>query len=622
MCVVCLKLSCSGNGGCEEAAVARVPDPPWTEVRDFTALLAYHEYPAARWNAMLPAVGAQVFVTYSFTEADAIPSVAEYSPYDATGYWSFDATQRDSTRAALAELSRVSGVVFVETSGEEAMVQFFGASGSSWGGWANYPATSAWYTGTSRVVIDQEGSFAPGTNAYQVILHEIGHAVGLKHPFSGDLRLPTDLNNTDQTLMSYTWSGGARSEFSTFDVQALQHLYGTVRDHTGWAWAMNGEVFTLTAGTGADVVIGVRTPNQLRGGAGDDHLVGRGMADTLQGGAGNDTLEAGEGANSLAGATGDDSMTGGGQADRITGGGGNDRLIGNDGDDRLAGDAGDDRIWGDDLDDWGWGADFIRGGAGHDWIDGGGNGDTVQGGAGNDRIDGGRGGNDHLSGDAGNDTIRGGQEGHKTISGGPGNDWLYGADSGGFYGGWDSIDGGAGNDVIRGEDGSDRLAGGAGSDNLRGGDGWDTMDGGPGNDRLFGEALHDELLGDAGSDLLDGGYGDDDLRGGTGNDTLSGGGDGDTLAGGAGSDRLSGGAGADRFVFSADDFGALDTVTDFTPGVDVLDLRGMGLSLSGLRLTDQPGGRACLLRAGEDDDLQILLLGVTAAELAGADIWI
>lgn len=54
--------------------------------------------------------------------------------------------------------------------------------------------------------------------------------------------------------------------------------------------------------------------------------------------------------------------------------------------------------------------------------------------------------------------------------------------------------------------------------------------------------------------------------------TLTGGAGGDVLVDGAGSDTLTGGAGADVFVLSAD--GMADTITDFDPAQDRLDLSG------------------------------------------------
>ncbi len=64
------------------------------------------------------------------------------------------------------------------------------------------------------------------------------------------------------------------------------------------------------------------------------------------------------------------------------------------------------------------------------------------------------------------------------------------------------------------------------------------------------------------------------LSGGAGNDTLVGGAGNDRLIGGIGADRMTGGGGADTFVFAAGDSTSSqpDLITDFTPGIDRIDL--------------------------------------------------
>ena len=76
-----------------------------------------------------------------------------------------------------------------------------------------------------------------------------------------------------------------------------------------------------------------------------------------------------------------------------------------------------------------------------------------------------------------------------------------------------------------------------------------------------------------------GGNGNESIAGGQGNDTIEGGNGKDILAGDAGGDLLTGGAGADRFVyrFTNDSRGAgVDTITDFTHGIDKVDLSALG----------------------------------------------
>lgn len=81
----------------------------------------------------------------------------------------------------------------------------------------------------------------------------------------------------------------------------------------------------------AGQVSGVR--KRIEGGAGDDHLVGRGRPEDIQGGPGNDTIE---------GRGGDDVIRGGRGRDVVEGGDGDDWLSGGRGDDILRGGRGAD----------------------------------------------------------------------------------------------------------------------------------------------------------------------------------------------------------------------------------------------------------------------------------------
>jgi Ca2+-binding RTX toxin-like protein len=78
------------------------------------------------------------------------------------------------------------------------------------------------------------------------------------------------------------------------------------------------------------------------------------------------------------------------------------------------------------------------------------------------------------------------------------------------------------------------------------------------------------LTAKAGGEVLTGTSGFDMLIGGAGNDRISVGAGDDIIHDGSGSDVLTGGAGADTFVLRYDE--STDTITDFTPGEDRLDL--------------------------------------------------
>lgn len=83
-------------------------------------------------------------------------------------------------------------------------------------------------------------------------------------------------------------------------------------------------------------------------------------------------------------------------------------------------------------------------------------------------------------------------------------------------------------------------------------------------------SLGAQMMAAAGADALTGSAMDDILIGGAGDDTIIGGGGDDTIVDGAGIDTLTGGAGRETFVLRSD--AALDTITDFDPRYDRLDL--------------------------------------------------
>lgn len=119
------------------------------------------------------------------------------------------------------------------------------------------------------------------------------------------------------------------------------------------------------------------------------------------------------------------------------------------------------------------------------------------------------------------------------------------------------------------------------------------------------------LAGGAGRDLLSGGAGADSIAGGAGDDVIR---DGD------GQDRMAGGSGADLFVLARD--GAPDTITDFTPGEDRLNLTAWpGLrDASQLTFTPVAGG----LRLAYGDEVLTLLAAdgraIDPARLDPADL--
>lgn len=217
------------------------------------------------------------------------------------------------------------------------------------------------------------------------------------------------------------------------------------------------------------------------------------------------------------------------------------------------------------------------------------------------------------TGGTGDDTLRGTDKAD-VITGDLGNDSLIGK------AGDDFIDGGRGDDTIYGGAGNDVIIDGPDFDFLYGGDGIDTFQRDwsglpadtfvidlnfitgrqsaigepPGSGDVFegienytcfgliggrftGNDVGNAIRSDLGVDTLLGNGGDDLLFSGGANDVVSGGNGNDSLRGGMGQDVLTGGRGNDQFQFGAPGDG-VDTITDFSSGVDTLvfDSTGFG----------------------------------------------
>ena len=275
----------------------------------------------------------------------------------------------------------------------------------------------------------------------------------------------------------------------------------------------------------------------LGGGADRFDASGVSLATTIRGGGGNDSIVGSTGNDSIEGGFGDDFINGGAGNDGISGQSGLDTLLGGAGRDSLSGGDGNDRLNGQ------WGADTISGGLGDDYLIGGEGIDLlVESGDVNFLLK-----QTTLTG-LGVDRLT--QFEKAILTGGDSANALDASGSNLIV----TLIGGGGNDLLKGGSRSDSLDGGDGDDTLLGGNGHDWLTGGLGNDLLSGGTGNDHLSGNVGSDTLTGGSGNDVLLGGSESDTLVGGLGNDTLDGGDGADQLTGGNGRNRGASSGDRF--------------------------------------------------------------------
>lgn len=370
MCGTCLALGAAQNNCVEKSSALNGPAAASgsTVVNDEQSILYYLDGGNNfRWNAT-SSLGSSVIVTYSFSNG-----ASGDNPYNASSFSEFTLAQKANFRKAAAEFMAASGLILMEVQ-SGGMMDVYNAHGTAVGGYADIPWVSNYYMPDVDIVIDSSGSYGTGSYGYYTLLHELGHAVGFDHTFSGAYTLNSALDSTRNSVMSYNYDSSV-SGLRYIDQAALQTLYGTSQTSGFTIGTANGtrllldgsgavDNFATPTGPGGNA-IGVKIfgrggNDDLTGGSGSDKLRGNQGNDTLDGGSGNDFLRGGAGSDVLNGGSGNDYLNGGKDGDTINGDGGNDTLLGRHGNDTLNGGSGNDTL------DGGIGSDILTGGSGTD----------------------------------------------------------------------------------------------------------------------------------------------------------------------------------------------------------------------------------------------------------------
>lgn len=191
----------------------------------------------------IPSAVARRTISYSFIE-----SAAGLNAMDANGFQALNEGQRDRVRDAFGTLSDLINVSFTEVaSGGD--IQFGSNAQANSAGYARYPNEgSQVFMANNQAGFD--GAWEEGSYAWTTLLHETGHALGLKHPGNYNAGgggtpgpyLPAGTDHRNNTLMSYRNAGNVTriayengsfsksvvnaSTYQGYDIAALQYLYG------------------------------------------------------------------------------------------------------------------------------------------------------------------------------------------------------------------------------------------------------------------------------------------------------------------------------------------------------------------------------------------------------------
>ena len=481
-------------------------------------------------NAVLSSLVSNVWfldteVTYVFAGAGQTPSASEsYSLSSQTSAW--PAAQKAVALEAMALISSVCGITFreIESAADADKNLQLVESISTYSGYSGYP-----YDNTFVVDMDDFD--------LSVMVHELSHTVGIAHPFeigNGTTALsgvvqPADpgdnqLNTSYWTVMSYgnvlpdalsVPLGTPPPALSTFDIAALQALYGTngTTYSTDTVWTAPDEIIVIWDEGGTDTI-------DLSATSGDCVIDLRSaLVDGTADGGGYETYST---ESEFDGAF---LIARGAEIENGTGGSGNDRIQGNDLSNQINAAAGNDTVrpglgldyvlCGEGADsvylesDATWSTGYVAENIGYGEGTGTGQAIAITGYVKFSEILDGGAGSDSLILTAGNDaffyhdaftgihdqvtTTTDYQSRStaprvteiETIDAGQGND-LIDLTSPDFS--LASVDmtllGGDGNDVLWASGGNDRVEGGDGDDVLFGGDGDDILVGGQGADEF------------------------------------------------------------------------------------------------------------------------------------------
>jgi hypothetical protein len=240
-----------------------------------------------RWTTSFGGSQAATTIHYSFpTSADSYKTTPAYpSSTELNTFEPVTVFQKAAVQTGLNLVASYTNLTFVETSSgsaADATLRFAQYTPTKQGSEARFPSNegaSKGYQSDSRDAGDmflgqnaKPGAAYFGTDDFTTIIHEMGHAFGLKHGHDGSLHgtLAPNLNDNEFSIMTYASylgantsgdatearAGSSPTSYMMYDIAALQAMYGANFSKVG-----TKSTYRWSESTGQQTIDGANAPN-------------------------------------------------------------------------------------------------------------------------------------------------------------------------------------------------------------------------------------------------------------------------------------------------------------------------------------------------------------------------